>query len=313
MPQDVHPQIQKLLDTMAALNLPAIESLPVNDARTMFEGFADNRRESYPSPKVAEVINTTTGPDFNEIPVRIYRPTDKTAAPAIIYFHGGGHVIGSLNSYDTVARTLALTCQATVVSVDYRMAPEHVFPAAPNDCFTATKWAVENAGALNIDPTKIALCGDSAGGNLATVTALMARDAEIPIAAQILIYPVIDYRGGTPSFDRYATGYGGLEATTVTWFMDHYLPDPEMRDDWRACPRNADTLAGLPPTLIITAECDVLHDEGVAYGDQLRAAGVSVNHIDYTGMIHGFFNYLGLADDAQSAHQAVADFLAKTL
>lgn len=308
MPKDVHPQIQTLLDAMAALNLPAIESLFVPDARAMFEGFADKRRESYPSPEVTSVIDTTTDADSGAIPLRIYRPTQATA-PAIVYFHGGGHVIGSLDSYDTVARTLARTCQATVISVDYRMAPEHVFPAAPNDCFAATKWVHENATTLNIAPDKIALCGDSAGGNLATVTALMARDAGLPIVAQILVYPVIDYRGGTPSSERYATGYGGLQASTVTWFMDHYLPDLATRDDWRACPRTAPTHAGLPPTLIITAECDVLHDEGVAYADQLRAAGVTVEHIDYAGMIHGFFNYLGLADDAQNAHQAVADFL----
>jgi acetyl esterase len=294
---------------MAALNLPAIQTLSVDDARAMFEGFADSRRESYPSPPVDQVTDTTTGPDFGDIPVRIYRPNTDPAATAIVYFHGGGHVIGSLNSYDTVARTLTNTCNATVISVDYRMAPEHIFPAAPNGCFAATQWVVQNAETLQIDPTKIVVCGDSAGGNLATVVALMARDADLPIAAQILIYPVVDYRGGTPSFERYATGYGGLEAETVTWFMDHYLPDPKTRDDWRASPIQAASLENLPPALIITAECDVLHDEGAAYADALSAAGNTVTYKDYTGMIHGFFNYLGLADDAQDAHQTVADFL----
>ena len=308
MPKDVHPQIQTLLDTMAALNLPAIQTLSVDQARNMFEGFADKRRESYPSPHVHEVNDTKTGSSHGKIPVRIYRPTSNRAAPAIVYFHGGGHVIGSLNSYDTVARTLAKTCQVTVVSVDYRMAPEHIFPAAPNDCFTATRWVVENAKTLCIDPTKIIVCGDSAGGNLATVVALMARDVGLAIAAQILVYPVIDYRGGTISFERYAKGYGGLESETVRWFMEHYLPEPKMRDDWRACPRVAN-LAGLPPTLILTAECDVLCDEGAAYGKQLSAAGVAVEHINYKGMIHGFFNYLGLASDAENAHKAVAAFL----
>ena len=308
MPKDVHPQIQTLLDAMAALNLPALQTLSVQDARAMFESFADKRRESYPSPHVNAVIDTDTGPTHGNIPIRIYRPNSDTAAPAIVYFHGGGHVIGSLNSYDTVARTLANTCNATVISVEYRMAPEHVFPAAPNDCFTATQWVTQNAEILKIDPTKVAVCGDSAGGNLATVVALLARDASLSIAAQILIYPVIDYRGGTASFERYATGYGGLEAETVTWFMDHYLPEPATRDDWRACPRNAN-LSGLPPTLLITAECDVLHEEGSTYGEQLQAAGVLVEHVNYKGMIHGFFNYLGLTDDAQNAHQAVADFL----
>ncbi len=165
------------------------------------------------------------------------------------------------------------------------------------------------AASLNIHPTKISVCGDSAGGNLAAVTAIMARDANIPLAAQILVYPVIDYRGGTPSFTKYATGYGGLECDTVTWFKDLYLPDPDTYDDWRACPRNAPSLENLPPALLITAECDVLHDEGVAFAAQLRAANVPTQHVNYPGMIHGFFNYLGLADDADAAHQTVADFL----
>ncbi len=309
MPDDVHPQIQTLLDTMAALNLPAIQSLSVQDARAMFEGFANSRRESYPPPHVAEVINTTTGADFGDIPVRVYRPNLDATAPAVVYFHGGGHVIGSLDSYDTVTRYMANATGHTVISVDYRMAPEHIFPAAPMDCFTATQWVAQNAKALQIDATKISVCGDSAGGNLATVVALMARDANLPIAAQILIYPVVDYRGGTPSYDRYATGYGGLESETVTWFMDHYIPDPAKRDDWRASPIQAVSLSGLPPTLIITAECDVLHDEGATYAAALRDAGNTVTYQDYAGMIHGFFNYLGLADDTEKAHQAVADFL----
>ena len=308
MPRDVHPQIQILLDAMAELNLPAIQNLSVGQARVMFEYFSSNHRESYPSPQVSEVIETDTGKSHAKIPLRIYRSTHEAAAPAIVFFHGGGHVIGSLYSYDTVARNLAIICQSTVISVDYRLAPEHIFPTAPNDCFAATSWVTENAESLRIDPTKIAVCGDSAGGNLATVVALIARDAGLRIGAQILVYPVIDYRGGTASFERYATGYGRLESKTVTWFMEHYLPEPTMRDDWRACPSMRD-LSGLPPTLILTAECDILCDEGTAYAEQLRAAGVAVKHINYKGMIHGFFNYLGLADDAHNAHQAVSDFL----
>mgnify|MGYP001303050128 FL=1 len=188
------------------------------------------------------------------------------------------------------------------------MAPEHIFPTAPNDCFAATSWITENAESLCIDPTKIAVRGDSAGGSLATVVDLIARDAGLRIGAQISVYPVIDYRGDTESFERYAKGYGRLESKTVSWFMEHYLPETKMRDDWRACPSTRD-LSGLPPTLILIAECDILFDEGTAYAEQLRAAGVAVKKINYKGMIHGFFNYLGLADDAQNAHQAVSDCL----
>ena len=146
-------------------------------------------------------------------------------------------MIGSLESYDAVALSLALKCNATVVSVHYRMAPEHVFPASGQDCFDAVRWVSANANSLKIDPAKLAVCGDSAGGNLAAVAAITARDAGVPIAAQVLIYPTIDTRFDTGSYERYATGYGALEATTVEWFMDHYLPDKAMRGDWKASPK----------------------------------------------------------------------------
>jgi acetyl esterase len=193
------------------------------------------------------------------------------------------------------------------------MAPEHVFPAAVNDCFDAVRWVSSNAEALNIDPEKLVVSGDSAGGNLAAVAAIMARDASIPIAAQVLIYPTIEVCFDTSSYARYATGYGGLEAKTVEWFMDHYLPDHTQRTDWRASPKNAASYTDLPPALIITAECDVLRDDGVAYTELLRNAGVDAEYVEYPGMIHGFFNYLGLADDAEAAHVRVAEYLKSKL
>ncbi|MEH6522071.1 alpha/beta hydrolase [Sulfitobacter sp.] len=309
MPDDVHPQIQAVLDTMAALNLPKIQDGSVAAARALTEGMAAAGRERLPPPPVTQVTNTTTGPGFGHVPVRIYRPNPVALSPVLVFFHGGGFVIGSLESYDTVARSLALKCNATVVSVDYRMAPEHVFPAAGQDCFDAVRWVLANAETLNIDPSKLAVCGDSAGGNLAAVIALMARDADLPIAAQVLVYPTVDVRCETASFARYAKGYGALEADTVAWFMDHYLPDPKTRDDWRASPKNAESHADLPPALIITAECDVLRDDGVAYAELLTAAGTSTEYVEYAGMIHAFFNYLGLADDAEAAHDRVAVFL----
>jgi acetyl esterase len=230
--------------------------------------------------------------------------------PVIVFFHGGGHVICSLDTHDIMARFLARTVGCTVISVDYRMAPEHPFPAAVEDSYDATRWVAAHAQALRINVSKLAVCGDSAGGNLAAVVSLIARDrSEFPVSAQVLVYPVIDYRGGTASFSRYAKGYGSLEADTVTWFMEHYLPDPSLRKDWRACPAEASSHTGLPPALIITAECDVLRDEGAGYADQMKASGVDVQHVEFKGMTHGFFGFLGLVDDAAKAHETVSVFL----
>ncbi len=310
IPDDIHPQAQAVLARMAELGLPMMQDLTTDQAREINEQIAAARRETYPPPQVLQVENASTGPGFGHVPVRIYRTTAERPAPAIVYYHGGGHVIGSLESHDTVCRFLARACRCTLVSVDYRMGPEHPFPAAVDDCFDATRWVHAQSDQLGIDPARIAICGDSAGANLAAVVALMARDDErLSVCAQVLIYPVIFYCGGTQSFERYGRGYGVLEAETVVWFMERYLPDPDQRHDWRACPRNASSLAGLPPALVLTAECDVLRDEGAAYADQLAAAGVAVEYVDFKGMIHAFFNYLGLVDDAERAHETVAGYL----
>lgn len=310
MPNDVHPQIQAMLDRATAMGIPAIHSLSTKDARSLVETLAASRRDSYPAPTVPDVENTTTGAGYSHVPVRIYRMTEEVAAPVIVYFHGGGHVFGSLDSFDTTARFLARSAGCTVVSVDYRMAPEHPFPAAPLDCYDAARWVADHAALLRVDPARLAVCGDSAGGNLATVVALMARDSgAFSVSAQALVYPVIDYRGGTPSYDRYGVGYGILEAQTAVWFAERYLPDADTHQDWRASPGLAASHKGLPPALVLTAECDILHDEGVGYAAQLEAAGVLVERANFPGMIHGFFGYLGLVDDAARAHETVARFL----
>jgi len=310
MPKDVHPQVQAVLDQMTALGVPKVQDLDTVQARALMEAMAVARREEYQPPAVREVFNTTTGPGYGHVPVRVYKTVKEKNAPVIVFFHGGGHVIGSLDSHDTAARYLALACDCTLVSVDYRMGPEHPFPAAVEDCFDATRWVSAQAETLGIDPAKVVVCGDSAGGNLAAVVSLMARDqGKLPIAAQVLIYPVIDYRGGTDSYARYGEGYGVLETKTVAWFRERYLPESQDFDDWRACPRNAASHEGLPATLVLTAECDVLRDEGVAYAAQLQSAGVHVDHIEYAGMVHGFFTFLGLVDDSNRAHQSVASFL----
>lgn len=310
MPDDVHPQIQAIIDRTHALGIPCLQHLKYGAARAQVEELATARRESYPSPEVHEVENSTTGPGYGHVPVRIYRISQSENAPALVFFHGGGHVVCSLDTHDTMARFLARTAGCTVISVDYRMAPEHPFPAAVEDSYDAARWVADHAALLRIDADRIGVCGDSAGANLATVVALLARDrAEVSLSAQVLVYPVIDYRGGTGSFEQYAKGYGSLEADTITWFMEQYLPDPSMRDDWRACPANATSLAELPPALVITAECDVLRDEGAEYAQQLKASGVNVQQVEFQGMTHGFFGFLGLVDDAARAHETVGAFL----
>lgn len=310
MPQDVHPQIQALIDKMAELGIPKLQSLSVKDARKLMEDLSTARLEDYPAPDVTQVEDADTGAKHGNVPVRIYRTSQDSNAPVIVFFHGGGHIFGSIESYDTSARFLALAARCTLVSVEYRLAPEHPFPAAVDDCYRASLWLAENAKKLGIDPARIALCGDSAGGNLAAVIALMARDSgAIPVSAQVLIYPVIDYRGGTGSFDRYRKGYGVLESDTVAWMKDCYLPKPAMRDDWRACPRNAASHEGLPPALVIAAQCDVLRDEVRDYAEQLRKADVKVEYCEFEGMTHRFFSYLGMVDDAERANRLVASFL----
>jgi acetyl esterase len=312
MPDDLHPQMRALLEKMDEMGVPKVHRLSPIGARTLMETMAKARAADYPPPEVAAVEDAMTGPDHGNVPVRIYRTSTEDRAPAIVFFHGGGHVFGSCDSYDTVARFLALKTGCTLVSVDYSLAPEHPFPAAVDDCYAAARWVFDQAEALRIDPARLAVCGDSAGGNLAGVVALIARDSgDFPISAQALVYPVIDYRGGTASFERYGRGYGVLETETVTWFMEKYLPDAALRDDWRASPVRAGSLANLPPSLVLTAECDVLHDEGVTYFEKLRDAGVHAEHAEFPGMVHGFFSYLGLVDDAERAHETVADFLQK--
>lgn len=310
MPDDVHPQIQAIIDRTVELGIPKVRNLSTQAARTLFENMSAARREDYPPPDVLKVENTSTGPGYGHVPVRIYRTSTEAQAPVIVFYHGGGHVIGSLETHDTVARFLARTTGCTLVSVDYRMGPEHPFPAAVEDAYDAAHWVANHADALRINPARLAVCGDSAGGNLAAVVALMARDnAAFAISAQVLIYPVIDYRGGTPTYARYGKGYGVLEADTVSWFMERYLPDPELRGDWRATPHTAASHSDLPPALILTAECDVLREEGRDYAAQLKAADVLVEHVEFRGMIHGFFGYLGLVDDAERAHVVSARFL----
>ena len=309
IPTDVHPEIQAFLRQVAEAGLSSIQELTPEAAREQFEAGMRARLAVFPAPPVASVANRTIPGPAGAIPVRVYRETDSAEEdrPVLAWFHGGGHVIGSLDTHDAMARNLCREAGCVVVSVDYRMGPEHPFPAAVDDCVAAARWLAEHGREVGADPDRIAVGGDSAGGNLAAVAALTARDEGGPaLRHQLLVYPVTDYRCRGPSYERYARGYGTLEAESMRWFQRHYLGGPDGADEWRASPLLAADLSGLPPALVITAECDVLRDEGVAYAERLSESGTPCEHAPFPGMIHGFFGLLGIAGAAAEAHARAA-------
>ncbi|NKB49880.1 MAG: alpha/beta hydrolase fold domain-containing protein [Alphaproteobacteria bacterium] len=306
----LHPQVVTLIEKMAAADLkPVVEMTPV-DARAQFDSVAGPPLEERTPVGSIEDIRVP-GP-AGALTVRLYRPQAEAAGPLplLVYFHGGGHVIGSLESHDEVARVLCVGADCVVASVDYRLAPEHKFPAAIEDAFAATQWLTDNAGEHGADPASVAVAGDSAGANIAAVVALMARDAGGPaLITQILVYPLADYACNSPSYQTYASGFGPLTEAGMLWFQDHYLRGPDDMADWRASPVKAPDLSGLPPALVITAECDVLHDEGVAFAEALAAAGTPVEHVDWPGMIHGFFSFAPYLDDGKAAQRLACERL----
>ena len=301
---ELHPQIQRVLQVMAEANLRPIEAMTPAEAREQMEATAQARKaEPLPVDRVRE--RSVAGP-AGDIRLRLYWPNRAAPLPAIVYYHGGGHVIGSLDTHDLVARNLCAGAEALVASVDYRMGPEHRFPAAVEDSFAALKWVHANAKELGADPDRLGVHGDSAGANLAAVVALMARDAGSPrLRLQSLVYPVADYRLVGDSYDKYTQGYGLLTRESMVWFRNHYLRSPKDAEDWRASPINAPSLGDVAPAIVITAECDVLHDDGERYAEALRRAGVPVEYKEYPGMIHGFFGMMPVVDDAMNAQRAV--------
>ncbi len=303
MPLD--PQVRDLLDRLV-VGRPALNTLPVDVGR---RAYAESSAKLIPRPAepVSVEDRTIDGP-AGALRVRLYRPPqDAPPRPLVVFFHGGGWVVCDLDTHDAVCRRLALGADAVVVSVDYRLAPEHRFPAAPEDCAAATRWAVSNAASLGADARRFVLAGDSAGGNLACAVSLRLRDEGGPRArGQLLVYPVTDHwTAGFPSYAEFADGYG-LTRDVMAWFWDHYLGEP--MDAARAAvlspqaaPLRAPDLRGLPPALVLTAECDVLRDEGEAYAARLRAAGVDATLERCAGMHHGFFNWGGVLDGADRA------------
>ncbi len=301
MPLD--PQVQAFLDQVTAMNLPLLNTLSVEEARQTVAVLSE--MQGAPDP-VASVDNLALPGPAGEIPVRAYTPEQSGPLPVLVYFHGGGWVTGDLETHDGLCRTLANAAGCVVASVDYRLAPEHKFPAAPEDAYAATRWVAENAGQIGGDPQRVAVGGDSAGGNLAAVVALMARDRGGPqLVFQLLIYPATDSACDTVSCRENAEGYL-LTLETMRWFWNHYLSSDTDRGNPYAAPLRAPDMRGLPPALVLTAEFDPLRDEGEAYAARLRAAGVPVQFKRYDGMIHGFFGMGALVDQARTAMEEVA-------
>jgi acetyl esterase len=301
----VDPQARLYLDRLASLGVPPVNHQTVSEARTTAESTAD---ELFGVKDTVGAIREATIPGpRGHIPVRIYTPTTGDSGAALVYFHGGGWVFGSVNTHDGVCRALARRAGLTVVSVNYRLAPEHRFPAALEDAWIATRWAVEHASARGMHP-RLAVGGDSAGGNLAAVVALRARDAGVDLRLQVLICPVTDCRMRSASYEEFARGYG-LTRAEMEWFLNHYLPSPFDRSDPAASPLCAMDHRDVAPAYVITAEYDPLRDEGEAYVVKLQAAGVSVQLRRYEGMIHGFYRMGSVFNQTHEALTKCADAL----
>lgn len=287
----LNPEYQAMLEQMAQLEGPPLVDLPVEAGRQMYRTM---------QPEAPEIgVGTVLDTDADGVPVRIYQPVGEGPFPVVMMFHGGGWVIGDLTTADGQSREVCRQTEAIVVSVDYRLAPEHPFPAAADDCYAATLWAAQSARRYGGDPSRLALAGDSAGGNLAAVVAQMIRDKGGPaVAFQLLVYPVTDgVNFNTPSYHENGQDYM-LTAESMHWFWNHYAPNAEDRHNPYASPLLAGNLADLPAALVMTAEYDPLRDEGEAYADKLAEAGVEVEVVRCDGLIHGFF---GQARTVQAA------------
>jgi acetyl esterase len=303
-----------VIDLVIKSGRPAYHQLSPKDARQLFR---ETRPASTPTPpEIGAVRDLMADGPLGPIPLRLYRPADVPVATplgVLVFFHGGGWVIGDLETHDVLCRQLTAESGVSVVSVDYRLAPEHKFPAAADDAWAATRWIVAHAAELGIDANRVAVGGDSSGGNLAAVVALLARDQDAPsIAWQVLLYPVTDVGAETRSYRDFAEGYL-LTREGMRWFAAHYLNAAADATDWRASPLRAPSLAGLPPALVVTAGFDPLRDEGEAYAVRLREAGVRVDAVCYGGMLHGFVPMGRLIDTGNRAVSFVAASLRQAL
>lgn len=299
----LHPLAKAFLDERAAMGVRPAHNLSVEAARAQAVRIA---LAMGPGEQVARVEDRLIPGPRGDIPIRLYGPDGQSPFPVLVYFHGGGWVVGNLDTTDQFARMIANAVGCIVVSVNYRHAPEHKFPAAVEDAYAATRWSAEHAGAFRGDPRVLGVCGTSAGGNLAAVVALAARDrGGPPLCYQLLMVPVTDFSFETSSYREHAEGYG-LMADTMRWYWQHYLPRPTDGLHPHASPLRAASLRGLPPAFVATAEFDPLRDEGEAYAARLKAAGVPTTSKRYTGMVHGFLGPDANTDMAQALRQAFA-------
>jgi acetyl esterase len=297
--------VAEMLTGLAALGAPALSEGTVAEARANYDGAPK------PIGDVLERVEDRTIPGpAGEIPVRLYANTHDSNLPIVVFFHGGGWVLSSVDGHDALARRIADRSGAVVVSVDYRLAPEHPFPAPHDDCWAASAWLAEHGAQWGGDPSRLAVCGDSAGGNLAAGVAIRARDEGVQLALQALIYPCIDDRqDGYPSMTENAEGYF-LAAADMVWFWDRFVPG-EHRSDPKAVPARCDQLAGLAPAYVQTAEFDPLRDEAELYAGRLAEAGVPVMVDRYPGVVHGFVSRWHVISRAEQAHDDLAAALSK--
>ncbi|MET0336065.1 MAG: alpha/beta hydrolase [Rhizobacter sp.] len=297
----LHPQVETHLKRLAATRFGEMHTLAPAQIRA---GMRQMLAAMPPPVEVAAVserqIDSASGP----LTLRVYHPAPQERRPVIVFFHGGGFVLGDLDTHDGLARALTLACGAVVVSVAYPLAPEHKFPAGVDAAYEATAWVARHAAELGADGSRLAVAGDSAGGNLAAVVSLKARDAgDLRIAHQLLIYPDLDFRRNNESIQAYAGQYGNISREMQHWFMNHYLTSEAQKLDPHVSPLLAPDLRGLAPAHIVTAEYDALRDEGEAYGERLREAGVPVTVKRYDGMIHEFMRW-PFDDTRRALHDA---------
>ena len=302
------PQMKILLDTFNAAGPMFLRAETAEQARAKMQAML--AANPIPVESIYRVEDRHIPGVISEIPVRVYTPEGNSPMGVLVYFHGGGWVLGDLESHDRVCRALANLAGCVVVSIGYRLAPEHVFPAAAEDCYAATKWVSENASSLGADPSRLAVGGDSAGGNLAAVVSMMARDRGGPsIAFQLLLYPVTDAAMDTPSQKEFASDGFVLSRADMEWFWNNYVESSAEKMNQYASPLRAKNLAGLPPALILTASHDPLRDEGERFAQRLISSGVKVTCTRYEGVTHGFVSFADALDKGKEGQRQAADAL----
>ena len=305
----VDPQINAILQLLASTGAPSLASGTPEEARAAFRFTTVGMRDPSTLAEVGSIEDREIDGPGGRIPVRVYRPRSTGTAPTVVFFHGGGFVIGDIETHDDACRLICRDVDAVVVSVDYRLAPEHKFPAGFEDCLAATRWAAAHIDALGGDPTRLAVAGDSAGGNFAAAVALAARGTGIHLAAQLLIYPGVDFTDDDTHRSRIdnAEGYF-LTAEDMQWFRGHYISDEHALDP-RASVLHAEDVAGVAPAVVGVGEFDPLRDEGEAYAKKLSDAGVEVLLHRFDGMVHGFYGMGTISPAAAAAVQTLnADF-----